>query len=72
MGQMTHINYHLAVTYISCVGMNTGGLNLHKLIVTTYSEIVYSYKEFNNSHAFNSTKLDCTIPTNEDNKLKTD
>ena len=43
--------------------MNTGSLNLHQWIITTYPVIVASYEQFDDTVPFQPIGLDCAVPS---------
>lgn len=51
----------------SCAGMNTANILLHQWMVTNYPEIVVSYEEYTDFNPFAPLKVDCAIPTNDEN-----
>ena len=51
-----------SVHYDSYAAMNTANEILHIWIMTTYSEIVTGYEQYDDANAFQPITLDCTVP----------
>lgn len=54
--------YHVG----SCAGMNTGNLLLSQWIVTNHSDVVESYEEYYGPTPVTPLKLDCVVPTQDE------
>ena len=53
------------VTFIfhvdTCAAMSTGNLQLHEWIMTTYSEIVAEYIQYDDNNPFKPNQLSCVV-----------